>query len=355
MHDLGALRSARQPNTIPYGVIAVRFDSMEHFVFNARRWPRVPAHYRVAITNRGIQWTAETEDVGPGGCQLVSPRVIAAGSEVRLAIATQALADRLSIVGRVAWVSPVPPIRLGIAFAQQLASMDPRAWFERLLQAEPSVAATIRRLPDRLPVSATLYLGQPPRFVIDFNSEELVILRVVKDGTRISDILTTAGIGVAAVSRAIFSLLARRALVLSRAEAVPASKWIGTLAKAESSQSAEQPAPAASTPAAAEREHVFGGGGDSSRSRMDARLERTGKSTAPEPKPEPKVVVASAPKAHRTAETQAAFEAAQRQIAAGGISAAIVLLRRALSLAPGDAEISALLGQLAFKDRNLVK
>jgi hypothetical protein len=40
-------------------------------------------------------------------------------------------------------------------------------------------------------------------------------------------------------------------------------------------------------------------------------------------------------------------------VAAGEINGAIALLRRALVLAPGDAEIAAMLGKLAFKDRQL--
>jgi hypothetical protein len=42
-------------------------------------------------------------------------------------------------------------------------------------------------------------------------------------------------------------------------------------------------------------------------------------------------------------------------VSMGEISTAIGLLRRGLQLSPRDPEISALLGQLAFRDRQLVK
>jgi hypothetical protein len=53
----------------------------------------------------------------------------------------------------------------------------------------------------------------------------------------------------------------------------------------------------------------------------------------------------------RSAEAQATFEQALAQIEASNVNGAIALLRRALTLSPGDAEIAQTLGRLAFKDR----
>jgi Flp pilus assembly protein TadD len=50
-------------------------------------------------------------------------------------------------------------------------------------------------------------------------------------------------------------------------------------------------------------------------------------------------------------EAQECLDRAREATAAGDISGAIALLRRALALAPRDAEISAELGALAFRDR----
>jgi hypothetical protein len=140
-------------------------------------------------------------------------------------------------------------------------------------------------------------------------------------------------------------------------------RWAGALARADSARPADGPelesSPTAgpagretspdpfSRPRQESARVPEASTSESARSRMDARQELAKKSANP---PESKAM--GAPEVRRSSEAQALFEAAQRQIAAGGVSAAIVLLRRALSLSHGDPEISALLGRLAFKDRN---
>ncbi len=332
---------------------------MTRFVFNPRRWPRVPARCQVVVASRETQWHAETEDLGPGGCQLVSPRVIAPGGEVRLAIATQALAETLSVAGRVAWNSSTLPVRLGVAFAREAGGVDPTSWFERLVEANPVLAAAIHRVPDRIPVAAMLYLGEPPRFVIDFTAQELAVLQLIGHGIRIADILTRAGLSTVESSRAIYCLLARRALVLARAEAVPPRRWAEVLARAEEAIAAEPirrtaPAPEPSPPPAPQVERdgppvaPRPASADAPRSRMDARAEMTGKIAAPVVEPAKSLGVREG---QRRPEAQALFDEGQRRLVAGDIHAAISFLRRALALSPRDGEISALLGQLAFRNR----
>jgi Flp pilus assembly protein TadD len=53
----------------------------------------------------------------------------------------------------------------------------------------------------------------------------------------------------------------------------------------------------------------------------------------------------------RPPDAQECFDLAVSAVSMGEISTAIGLLRRALQLSPRDPEISALLGQLAFRDR----
>jgi hypothetical protein len=55
----------------------------------------------------------------------------------------------------------------------------------------------------------------------------------------------------------------------------------------------------------------------------------------------------------RGPEAQECLDLAVSAVSMGEISTAIGLLRRALQLSPRDPEISALLGKLAFRDRNL--
>jgi predicted Zn-dependent protease len=53
----------------------------------------------------------------------------------------------------------------------------------------------------------------------------------------------------------------------------------------------------------------------------------------------------------RSAQAQALFDRALVDIEAGNVKGAITLLRQAIALAPGDAQIAEALGKLAFKDR----
>ncbi len=55
----------------------------------------------------------------------------------------------------------------------------------------------------------------------------------------------------------------------------------------------------------------------------------------------------------RSPEAQECFDLAVSAVSMGEISTAIGLLRRGLQLSPRDPEISALLGQLAFRDRQV--
>jgi hypothetical protein len=55
--------------------------------------------------------------------------------------------------------------------------------------------------------------------------------------------------------------------------------------------------------------------------------------------------------AARPAQAQQCFERARAELDLGHASGALALLRMALSLAPGDAEIKGALGKLAFSDR----
>jgi TolA-binding protein len=53
----------------------------------------------------------------------------------------------------------------------------------------------------------------------------------------------------------------------------------------------------------------------------------------------------------RPPEAQAAYEQALALLATGQVNGAIALLRRALSMSPGDPDVAEALGKLAFKDR----
>ncbi len=306
---------------------------MRGFVENPRRWPRAPARCRVAIAYRGGIWGCETEDVGPAGCQIVSPQLVPAGGEIQLFIASARVPGRLSVHGRVAWTTDAAPFRLGVAFTAPAPEGVP-AWFNRLVKAEPEMREAVRRIPERLADKQMLYLGIP-RPLVEFTADQISILREIGDGLRVGALRTREGGRWTTAQVALFSLLARGVVTLSHAEAVPGSRWRDALARAELAAAAEslgrppivaEPAPDASP-----------------------RAVRFAQRPAAVPPPLPAWRLAARPE--RPAEAQRLVDSAAALLTIGDRSTAIADLRRALALSPGDGEIAVLLGRLVAQGR----
>lgn len=290
--------------------------SVATFVQNPRKFSRLVIRLPVRIWRAGESWDAETADLSATGCQVVTPRPVGVGDPVRLVITLVAGAPPVTVVGSVAWASDAGRIRLGIVFADRQPEGDPAAWFRRLVAGQPGVEASMRRVPDRLPAETRLYLRTPPRFILDFGPDEIVLLRAIGDGTTIGSLLRGGVFTTSQAARVIFTLLEKRIITLALGEAVPGWKWAAALADAESRH------------------------GEAERSRPRAAGEE---GTAPASRAAPPVV--------RTPEAQECYELAVAAVGMGEISTAIGLLRRSLQLTPRDPEVSALLGQLAFRDR----
>lgn len=203
---------------------------MQNELVNPRRAPRVAHRCRVEVRDRFSAWTASTEDLGPLGCQLVTPRLASPGRELRLSIHCDAIGQTIETSGRVVWSRSQSPSRLGIQFQPSRSSQE---WFDVLLRAVPQAAGNSKRMPDRLPRSTVLRLGEPPRFMADFTAEEVAVLRRVGGGITIEALSRQLGSAFDRVRAAIFALLARRLLVLTAAEATAPSRWNEPLAAAE--------------------------------------------------------------------------------------------------------------------------
>jgi hypothetical protein len=232
-----------------------------------------------------------------------------------------------------------------------------------------------------------------------------MLLRAIASGARIDELMSRLRDRWPAAQRALFSLIARQVITFQRGQAVHPESWKKILTDVEASLAVEEmgrggdgpvlapppivpirpgvtspppaaprsprePMPAASpytstwpvsTPAAAptapiELEPDDGG--------APLEIEPTAPpvpAATPMPfftrTPLPTADFQGAGVGWRTAKerspaAQAAFEEALRELNAGATNRAIALLRRALSLAPGDPQIAATLGRLAFKDRS---
>ncbi len=275
------------------------------FVLDPRKLPRVPVRSRVELLSGPKRWRAETVDVGPGGCQVVSAAAVGAGTQVGLIVTPAPDGNALHLMGRVAWASALPPVRLGVAF---LPGTRAASWFEMLVKTQPHLAR-LNRTPDRIPLDAKVYPASPPTEILDFTPNELLIMRHVGDGATAEELRERLGSGWNASRTALFGLLARRLVTLSASEAVPASRWRQVLFDAELAGAV------AAVPTA------------------EPRIERT---LTPRPSG-----TTRPPKAQRH------LEMALVALASGHLPDAIAHVRIAASMAPGDDLIGQILGRLA--------
>ncbi len=311
------------------------------FIENPRRFPRVPARLAVGVSARGELFQAVTEDVGAGGCLLVTPRPLVQGAVLRLAIGDARDAGPLSVLGHVAWTSAEARLRAGVAFdGRQPGTVDPDAWLRRWLASQPGLASRVLRAPERLYLDAPLYLLPPPRFIVDLTDEEAALLRLMDSGRTPRDLLDGRSTGAPAVVRALFALFEKRVLTLAMGSSVPAAQWKPVLASLAAEQRAAEPA-VAPTPAGAEP--------------TPARTPAAAPHAVP---PQGAAAAASVAgpgpgDAPRPPAAQECLDRARAAVGSGDVHTAIALLRRAIQLSPRDSEIAAMLGSLAFRGRQL--
>ena len=344
-------------------------------ILNPRRSPRVTARLRVQVQHASGEWQAETEDIGPGGCLLASPRPLDPGAWVRLTVDGGRLPERLTVAGRVAWASKVEPHRAGVAFVpmQGQGDQDPLAWFERLVQATPGMVPLLRHVPERLGLETPLFVLAPPRFIVDFTPEELALVARVRNGMTVEELLDRGEREKRNEGRMIFALLARRALTLSARDAGDPAAWRPLLEQAgipvEQGPEGDEPEEVVPLEALSlEPEAVP----LEALSLEPEAVPLEALSLEPEPVPpdvsppappgpggsEPGGAAAEPPKpagrpASRKPEAQQVFERALAAVEGGDIHGGIALLRQALTLSPRDPEIAAAIGALAFKDRKV--
>lgn len=339
---------------------------MPPFIPNPRRAPRIPARLRVEVAHAGETWSAETGDLGPGGCLVVSPRPLVERAPLSLVLRAEVLRDPLSVGGSVAWAREA---RGGVAFTERrfASGGDPATWFRQLLAADRRLAEGLVQVPERLDREALVYLLPAPRRLLHLAPDEVSLLRHVDHAVPLQALLTRAGLPEHRAVRALFALFEKRVLTLALGQAGEAWKWRAVMA-----ESGYAPLPLApSSPAAAPRlppivrtapaptpaaPPVLG---------PPPRLSRTGATPLPTPMPisrqratptpAPSALLRGAHTGRRSPQAQERLDAARANADAGRVHEAIALLRQALALAPRDPEISHLLGSLAFKDRVLKK
>lgn len=294
--------------------------------------PRVPLRIPVEILHRGESWQAETTDLGPGGCLVSSPRPLVERAQLRVILRCQRVPAALNVPACVAWARAALG---GVAFTPRHvgAGPHPEAWFHGILEANPGLATGIGRVPERLALDAPLYLLPAPREVVDLAPDERALLARATNGMTVRALLASAALTEERVVKAVFALFDKDVLTLSAGQAGEVWKWRAAVGAAPEDRPPAPPWPVVASAAPA-RTGV---------ARL-ARLE-VGPSTPD------RNLLRGAGASSRPAEAQARLDRARAAAAAKRIDQAVALLRQALALAPRDAEIARLLGDLAFKDR----
>jgi hypothetical protein len=109
-----------------------------------RRFPRLRARCRVRVRDRYGVWDAETEDVGPRGCRIVTGRPQTVGALLGLTLESESVRDALEVTGQVVWAVRDGLSRAGISFAGSASrpgAPGPGAWFAALAAASGAVEA----------------------------------------------------------------------------------------------------------------------------------------------------------------------------------------------------------------------
>lgn len=301
---------------------------MPDYVFNPRRSPRAPVRCQAQVVTAQGSVQAETEDVGMRGVQVVTPRQLRKTEPIRITLVHRSVKEPLEVAGKVSWTSGQEPWRNGIAFDEQHLKAA-RRWYEKLVDANPGLP-TLDRVPEKIAVDAPVFLGAPPRWVVDFTLDEAVVLRAIGSGATLDDLKVKLRDRWGACQRAIFSLLARHHVTLARGEGVHPDAWKRILADLEAAAALADLAPGL-TPVP---------------------------SSAAVPRPRPAVAVAvvgpapaqvasapapARPVGARSDLAQECYDRGLAELSKGQIHSGVALLRRAAQLAPGDAEITSAL------------
>lgn len=321
---------------------------MPEYLDNPRRVPRDAVRCRAHVVAPSGKVETTTEDIGSRGCQVVLPAALERGAAVALTLLAPRVGSTLRIGGRVAWVSPRPPWRVGIAFTPECLGEAAR-WMETLRQATPELFGAGRRPHDKVAVDAMVFLGAAPRLA-DFTDDEVTLLRKVWAGMKVGELRAAFAGGWPRMQRSFFALLAQGFLTLSRAESAHPVTWRAILGGPRPvAPPAVQPAPVAQTPPPLATAHSTSPAAvpPPLPVRDAARASQTLPPIDPARRagvPGPDFVGAGVgwrgAARPRSGEADTLFQLALVELQQRNHHQALKLLRSALTLAPGDPEIA---------------
>jgi hypothetical protein len=201
---------------------------MADFIANPRRSLRLSVRCTAQVESYGADCDGHAENVSATGCRLVVPTRLAAGSHLRLRVAAEGSTSPLSVGATVVWGDAEPPYRHGVHFdaADQARA---GAWFDELAGSHAELLHQVR-VPDRLQLSARLYVTAAPEEVPPLGDEEAVVLRFACGQPTVAQLQRVLGPDWSRAQRALFHLLGRGTVTLDEAEAADPQGWRDLLA-----------------------------------------------------------------------------------------------------------------------------
>jgi hypothetical protein len=196
---------------------------VDEFITNPRKALRLPVRCAARISLDGVGCDGHTEDFASRGCRLVAPTRLAERSRVGLHLGCEGVPSWLAVDGEVVWGDREPPWRHGVAFSE--ADL-PRAeaWFDEVAACHVELLHKVR-VPDRLQLSARIFLTPAPAALPRLGDEEAAVLRFACGQPTVAQLQRVLGPDWSRAQRALFSLFGRGALTLDVAEAGDPQGW----------------------------------------------------------------------------------------------------------------------------------
>ena len=185
---------------------------MFDFVYNPRRAPRALIRCDAQVVRAsGGTFSGPTVDLGPSGCQVVTPVPLPPGERLVITLRDPDVAGAATLRGRVVWTAGEAPFRSGVHFDAE--SGDASALLYCKLAAAHPDFVEVDEVPDRLPLTARVVPWRREEDAAVLPREEEVLL-AIGEGARIDELQERLGDRWEAAVNPLFALLARRLLVV---------------------------------------------------------------------------------------------------------------------------------------------
>jgi len=157
-------------------------------IANPRKALRLRLACPVTLACRELRWSGDTRDVSPAGCCVPAPGPLQVGDLVHALLVCPTSRRRLVVKATVAWCTQGTAWRAGLSF-QPESRTAAGSWFDEVAARHlQHLYETEERVPDLLPLSARLQVGQAPAASV-LREEEAALLRLAGQGATLQAVV----------------------------------------------------------------------------------------------------------------------------------------------------------------------